>query len=107
MKERLIPVKRESQLRAGVLLVLKPCAVCGRAHRGMLIGPATTKACPMRDSCHACWEVRPGADHHGNTGYLFCTHHAIPEGRLFIVDPFAKDDATTGEKAPTRRPAHV
>lgn len=83
MKEKLIPVTSESQLRPG-LLVEVVCTQCTGRHRDILLRKSED---PRR--CSGCGWRRCGWDiptpRHGGDSFL-CVRYAIPDHRLFIVD---------------------
>lgn len=47
MSERLRLVKSFDELREGVIVVIKPCPLCGGSHRGMIANANTDEALSM------------------------------------------------------------
>jgi len=112
-KERLRKVRRISELRAGLLVLLRSCGACGRAHRLVLVRlDASTRLCgpvagPARGRCLAPgWFAIGGCAALGEGAAGLCfAHGAIPEGRLYIVETGLDADADAQAIAEDEREA--
>lgn len=103
MTERLKLVTDFGELRAGMIVVVKPCG-CGAAHRGMLIGPVTGHpeyvglAFTMLPSVHC--------DAGGWRGRERCVGRPAVAGRMIhrVEDGL---ESSSSQKATTRNPKTV
>ncbi len=95
MKERLIPVKSESELRIGMILVLKRCGSCKASHRILLLAPdGRTGIHRDSSSCPRGWKMAVSL--HGIDQLCLCK--CLHEGRLFRVDD-GMDAETLGARS--------
>lgn len=95
MKERLIPVTSESQLKPGAVCVVSPCSTCGVPHRYMMLSQQSAPTPCFICAAGECrgWDraPRPKCAFVGGTGIL-CVRRMVSEGRLYIVDPFSEQE---------------
>ncbi len=97
MREKLVRVERFEELRAGMLVVGKPCLACGRAHRGILM---SIRPCSQDGRCFTLLPTPPcGSDEcHIGPG-------AVKTGRIYrVVDGLEASDSSTSHRH-TRKPA--
>jgi hypothetical protein len=85
--ERLKLVKDFGELRAGMIVVYKPCQDCGGSHRGMLVGRAEEPEC---GDCGG-WLTEP--PYHPDNERHLCAA-AVKNGRIFrVVDGLEASDS--------------
>jgi hypothetical protein len=104
MGERLERVVHESQLRPGLLLLVRACSSCGRDERFMLLSRSEDPG----SECDACgatkgWNWEGRGCRPAQYADQWCGCLAIAEGRAFIVNPFADDAETTTKAKPRKR----
>lgn len=90
MKEKLVPVTSESQLKPGLLVEVKDCRSCGRRRcRDLIAGMLNSRNCQVCGLSHL--RVRPlsSCDLYSRP---YCMRSAIRDRRLFIVDTGLEDD---------------
>lgn len=98
-KEKLIRVKAESELRPGMIVVIKECAACSRSHRAMLLGLGPVELWRDRHgrlSERRGWEAAPPRPC-SNRGRYTMTQ-PIAELRLFRVDDGIDDRFDEAER---------
>ncbi len=101
-KGKLERVRSASELRVGMLVVLKACRDCGANHRIMLL--RTHPAAGVHDDgTPDCglngWKTTPVCD----DAFGFCPCGSIAEGRLYRVeDGLETDEETTVARRPER-----
>lgn len=95
MKERLIPVRSESEIRIGAIYVVRNCRICGKRERFMITGHAGLRMFSNDGiehfiaPAHAVAPVDCQGDDYSNLAL------AVAQGRLFRVD-----DGLTEESNP-------
>lgn len=96
-KERLVKVRAESELRVGMIVVLRPCTYCGASrHRMMLVRHcrARVEATSGR-VVDSWWSLLPDP-HHGQGAAI---DGAIENGHLYrVIDGLERDAETTKDR---------
>lgn len=90
-RERLVLVTRFSDLRAGDLVVVKPCGHCGKTHKGMLVGPHWANAmCLPGDRFvverHSVFAIAPTPRPCTNGGILGVGEATVARREVYRVD---------------------
>jgi len=104
MTEKLKLVTSFSQLRAGDLVVVKPCGHCGKTHRGMLVGEyyGTAKNPDGTWTTDPGWWLSPSPQ--GGTHGVVChviSARGVARRIVYLVDTGLSREQTT-EKAKTK-----
>ena len=95
-EKRLIPVRRESALRAGMTIVLRSCLKCK-------VSSETKILLRSHDRCHCkvcgavgrAWNTVGGCESSTRFGFRYCC--AVREGRIFRLDTREKTKERTRE----------
>ena len=80
-KEQLIPVRSESELKAGMTVVVKDCLTCQRAHWRILVSVAPQVSCKWAEGHKSGWNTVANCR---LTRTCFCD--SVVTGRLFRLD---------------------
>lgn len=94
-QERLELVTDFAQLRAGMIVVVKPCGLCSRQHRGMLFKIHSSLSRDLDGTpCLALWELVPTA----HSRVAIC-HHATDKRRVYrVLDGLEQSQTTTRKR---------
>lgn len=112
MKERLKLVESFDELRAGMIVVLKDCAIpgCGGRHRGILLKPNKSPSTFYRgrQTTSAGWITAPSP---ACIESIFANYavgtEAVAERRVYRVLDGLEDTQQTTERTPRKRTARV
>jgi len=111
VKERLRLVTDFAELRAGVLVVVKPCSYCGKAHRSILtrFNPEVFGFTPCGDSSvQPAWMSEPQPECERNSR-RWITPGAVECRLVYRVEDGLEDTQTTSTStpAPSRKKARA
>lgn len=84
VKVRLVRVRSQSELRAGMTVVMAPCADCRKVHAALLAREVVGGLC-HNSECRRrlCWEALGDCPPGPNQLAQLCFCNAIQEGRLW------------------------
>lgn len=106
-KEELIRVERFEELRAGDYIELRDCAICGAAHRGILLRLVTTSGMLRgRAITNPAWQHEPPA-HPRAKAHNEIGDYAVSERRVYRVETGLEASTTETKSKRHPKPARV
>jgi len=107
-RDKLVRVMAESDLRVGMLVVVKSCRRCARDHRHLITGLEKRRHSHKGETPSQCGHVLCRVPGETCTGApRTCWSFAIPDGRLYRVDAGLTDEANPYVAVNIPKPARV